>query len=219
MRGLYAIVDVQTLERNALSPLLFAEAVLSAGPCALQLRDKRAGARETLALLRALRPLATRAGVPLFANDRADLAALAACDGLHVGQDDLPPHAARPLLPAGARIGMSAHNAAELDIALSEDIDYVALGPVFGTRSKDNADPTLGLDGLAQLAARAAGRPRVAIGSIDLERAPSVALHVEAGAVIAALVDASARDPYAAAADRAAALHRALRGPATGGSG
>jgi thiamine-phosphate pyrophosphorylase len=214
MRGLYAIVDVQTLARSALDPLRFAEAVLSARPAALQLRDKRGGARDTLALLRAIRPLATRAGVPLFANDRADLAALAGCDGLHVGQDDVPPRAARALLPPGARIGMSAHNARELAIALDEDIDYVALGPVFGTSSKANPDPRLGLGGLAALAASAARRPRVAIGGIDLERAAAVAGSCEAAAVIAALVDAAAGDPYAEAARRAALLHRALGGAA-----
>src|SRR3954468_1471063 len=92
MRGLYAIVDIEALERRGagLDPVRFAEAVLSVHPAAMQLRDKRGGARRTLSLLRAIAPLAGRAGVPLFANDRPDLALLAGGDGVHVGQDDVP---------------------------------------------------------------------------------------------------------------------------------
>src|SRR5262245_44339018 len=117
MRGLYAIVDTGALEQRAMAVIPFAEAVLDAKPAALQLRDKGGGARRTLALLRDLRPLADRAGVPLFANDRPDLAVLACCDGVHLGQDDLPVDAARALIQraGGAlRVGLSTHDAPQL---------------------------------------------------------------------------------------------------------
>lgn len=214
MQGLYAIIDAETLLRADLDVLRFAEAVLRARPGAVQLRDKRRDSRDHLRLLRALSPLCVDAGVPLYANDRADLAIIAGCHGVHLGQQDLPPRDARNL--GGAlSIGMSVHNAAELEVAIEEEPDYIALGPVFETRSKANPDPTLGVDGLTELASavRAAGAwPRVAIGGIDLDRARSIAGRCEMAAVISALVDASADDPYAVATDRTARLHHMLGG-------
>src|SRR5258708_4272400 len=146
MRGLYAIADLETLERRRLDPVRFAEAVLAARPAALQIRDKAGGARRTLALLRAVAPLAARAGVPLFANDRADLALLARCDGVHVGQDDLPVPLARRVAP-GLRVGLSTHDAAQVEAALEEGPDYIAVGPIFPTTSKDRPSPVVGLAG------------------------------------------------------------------------
>ncbi len=100
MRGLYAIIDVTTLSARAISPVEFAAAVLVARPAALQLRAKGVAAREVLGLLRALGPLCHRANVPLIANDRADLAALAGCDMVHVGQDDIGIDLVRRLAPS-----------------------------------------------------------------------------------------------------------------------
>src|SRR5690242_12476715 len=134
MRGLYAIIDVETLERRELDPVRFAEAVVSARPAAIQLRDKLGGPRRALALLRSVGPLAVRAGVPLFANDRPDLALLARCDGVHVGQDDLSVGMVRSLSSqAGAalRVGLSTHDERDVDGALDDEPDYVAMGPVF----------------------------------------------------------------------------------------
>src|SRR5579883_2868346 len=90
MRGLYAIADLAALAARRIDPLAFADAVLAARPAALQLRAKEAPPRDTLALLRALAPRCHGAGVPLVANDRPDLAVLAGCDAVHVGQDDMP---------------------------------------------------------------------------------------------------------------------------------
>ena len=221
MRGLYAIVDLDSLAGRGLAPLPFAAAVARARPAALQLRAKHAGARETLELLRALRPVASEAGALLFANDRVDLAALAGCDGVHLGQHDLDIGDARRVAAAlgapGLRIGLSTHGAAELETALASHPDYVAAGPVFATHSKDQPDPTLGLVGLASLAtrARAADTPLVAIGGIDAERAPEVAALVPAAAVIAALLPpAGSRFDADDVTRRAARLGRLLGGEA-----
>jgi len=154
----------------------------------LQLRAKHESTRDTLVLLRALRPLCTAFGALLIANDRPDLAALAGCDGVHIGQDDLPLPLVRLLAP-GLLVGVSTHTLEQLAAALAEKPDYVAFGPVFGTVSKERADPTVGLALLAEAhaAARSAGIPLVAIGGINLERARQVAEHSELAAVIGAL--------------------------------
>ena len=192
MRGLYPIVDVDNLRELGTPPravIAFAERVLSARPALLQLRAKHLGARDTLELLRALRQRCSDAGVRLIANDRPDLAVLAQCDGVHVGQEDLPLPLVRKLAP-GLLVGVSTHNLEQLVAALAERPDYVAFGPVFATVSKERPDPSVGLALLARAheAAQRAGIPLVAIGGITIERAPQVAEHAELAAVIAALL-------------------------------
>jgi thiamine-phosphate pyrophosphorylase len=214
MRGLYAILDTDALDRRALDPCAFAEAVLDARPAAVQLRDKASGARRTLALLRSLAPLAARAGVPLFANDRPDLALLARCDGVHVGQDDVPPALVRGL--GGAlRVGLSTHDEAQLDAALDEPIDYAAIGPVFATTSKERPSPVVGVSRLRALAARArAARPDlplVAIGGVTAATAGEVGAIVDAVAVIGALLPEPG-EGLEGARDRARRLHEAIVG-------
>lgn len=209
MRGLYPIVDADTLEKTGISLLEFAEQVLAAGPPLLQLRAKAWGGRQTLAALRALAPRCRSRGTLLFANDRPDLALLADCDGVHVGQDDLSLDQVRAIAPR-LRVGVSTHDPRQLEAALAERPDYVAYGPVFPTSSKLNPDPVVGLEGLAQAgaAARRAGVPLVAIGGITLERAPEVAGCGALAAVIGALVPASRS--LAEVRERAEALQRAL---------
>lgn len=213
MRGLYPIVDVDSLRELGTSPPLvmeFARRVLVARPALLQLRAKQAGARDTLELLRALRPLCSDLGARLIANDRPDLAVLAECDGVHVGQDDLPLPLVRKVAP-GLMVGVSTHNLEQLNAALADRPDYVAFGPVFATDSKQRADPSVGLALLAQAhaAAQRAGVPLVAIGGINLERAKKVAAHAEFGAVIAALQPN--RSSLEGVSEAAAALQIALR--------
>ncbi|WP_437816947.1 thiamine phosphate synthase [Sorangium sp. So ce1078] len=218
MRGLYAIVDTDSLARRGLDPAAFAEAVLDARPGALQLRDKRGGAARTLSLLRAIQPLAARAGVPLFANDRADLAVLARCDGVHVGQDDLPVPAVHRLAQrAGValRVGLSTHTPAQLEAALREQhLDYVAIGPIFATSSKERPDAVVGLEGLAALRAMVErarpGLPVVAIGGISLERAREVAPLCSAASIIAALLPEQGA-PASRALEDVSARARALK--------
>jgi thiamine-phosphate pyrophosphorylase len=185
MRGFYAILDVALVRARELDEIAVARCLLAANPCALQLRAKDLGAREVLALLRRLQPLCQRAGVPLVANDRADLAALAACDAVHVGQDDIPYDLVARLAP-GLRVGISTHDVAQLDRALAARPMYVAYGPVFATRTKANPDPVVGVEGLREAAARAAraGIPLVAIGGITLERCAELAEIASACAII-----------------------------------
>jgi thiamine-phosphate pyrophosphorylase len=151
--------------------------------------------------VRAARPY----GADVIVNDRADLALLARAAGAHVGQDDLPPAAARRLLGPDATVGYSTHTVAQIDAAAGEPVSYVAVGPVFGTHSKDTGYEPVGLALVAEAARRLRGRPVVAIGGITLERAPEVlAAGASSVAVIADLLTGG--DPRA----RVAAYVRAL---------
>lgn len=181
-RGLYAIVDVGSLAPRGLAPLAFADAVLDGGPALLQLRAKGLGARATLELLRALAPRCRGRGVPLFANDRADLAALGGADGVHVGQTDLPLALVREVAPS-LLVGVSTHDAAQLDDARATHPDYVAVGPVFATSTKRDAEPVVGVE-LVRRAVAASDVPVVAIGGLDERRAAEVA---RAGALVAVI--------------------------------
>lgn len=209
MRGLYPIVDLDTLTARNIAPLEHAEAILTARPQLLQLRAKHQRPREVLALLTALQPLCARNGTLLFANDRPDLALLARADGVHVGQDDLPLAEVRRL-PGALRVGVSTHDLAQLERALAERPDYVALGPIFATQSKRGADPPLGLETLKQGAAlaRAAGVPLVAIGGLELEVGSELGAAGVLTAVISDLLADGARFEEVAA--RSAAWQRAL---------
>lgn len=188
MKGLYAIVDTQLLARRGTDPVEYARALLEARPAALQVRAKDLPAREILCMLRALGPMCRQAGVPLVANDRADLAALAGCQAVHIGQDDLPYELVHRIAPQLA-VGVSTHSPEQLERALEHRPRYVAYGPVFETATKANPDPVVGVDGLERAAARARahGTSLVAIGGITLERIPSIAAHADAFAVIADL--------------------------------
>lgn len=211
LRGLYAIVDLDTLEARGLEPLATARALLAARPCALQLRAKRATPRDSLALLDSLLPMCRAAQVPLFMNDRPDVALLAGIDGVHLGQDDLPLAELRRLLELTGRrlwVGISTHDVDQLRAVIAERPDYVAFGPLFDTRSKENPDPVVGLERLEAMHAlcRAAGVPLVGIGGITIERAPGVACRAEAGAVIGELFTGGEADITA----RALELQRLL---------
>jgi thiamine-phosphate pyrophosphorylase len=211
MRGLYAIIDADFLTGRHVPLVAFAERVISAKPAAVQLRAKRAQARDILACLRAIRPLAAAQGVPLFANDRPDLAVLSECDGVHVGQRDLDVSDVRRVAPR-LRVGISTHHDDELRAAVALRPDYVAFGPVFETTSKDRPEPIVGADALERAAyiCRAAAIPLVAIGGIDEVRAADVAPFADMGAIISGLLPpGSSLDGVT---ERAAALHRALGG-------
>ena len=189
MRGLYPIVDLDTLAKQNVAPLALAEAVLSARPPLLQLRAKRQAPRAVLELLARLKPLCARAGTLLFANDRPDLALLAGVDGVHVGQDDLPLESVRRL-SGSLRVGVSTHDETQLADALALRPDYVAFGPIFATTSKTGADPALGLEALERAAAQAgaAGIPLVAIGGLTLSVADALGRQQVLAAVISDLL-------------------------------
>jgi thiamine-phosphate pyrophosphorylase len=209
MRGLYAIIDVNTLSARHLPVIEVAAAVANAHPAAVQLRAKDLAPRETLQLLRTIHGLCLEARVPLFANDRPDLAVLAGCEGVHIGQDDLPLHIVRRIAP-GLRIGVSTHTLDQVEKALVEAPDYLAFGPVFATRSKEQPDDVVGVDALCKVARRCPV-PVVAIGGIDLVRAKQVATATHLAAVIAALLpDDIEHGDLSLITDRARALHDAL---------
>jgi thiamine-phosphate pyrophosphorylase len=209
MRGLYAIVDLGALAARGLAPVAFAEAILRVRPAALQLRAKDTPSREVLGLLRELAPMCHGAGVPLVANDRPDMALLAGCDLVHVGQTDMPIERVRRITP-GLGVGVSTHTLAQLDAALAAAPTYVAFGPVFETHTKVDPDPVVGVEGVraASLHAAAAGVPLVAIGGITRERARELVGLVDAVAVVAELLPSrTGADALREVTSRAQALH------------
>jgi thiamine-phosphate pyrophosphorylase len=131
-----------------------------------------------LALAREAVAAARATGALLLVNDRADIALLAGAGGAHLGQEDLPPRDARRALPAGAVLGLSTHGDRQVEAAAGEPLDYVAIGPVFATRTKPDAHAVVGLEGVRSARARTR-RPLVAIGGITAENASAV---IEAGA-------------------------------------
>lgn len=211
MSGLYPIIDVDSLAALKLPVLDYARALLALRPPLVQLRAKHLSARETLELLRALRGLCPRGTTQLFANDRPDLAVLADCDGVHVGQDDLPVSAVRQFAP-GLKIGVSTHSLEQLDAALQAHPDYVAFGPIFATESKARPDPVVGVEALAEAARRAQiqGSRVVAIGGINATNAAKLAGQPVLAAVIAALLPPDG--DLDSVPERARALQAALQG-------
>lgn len=188
-RGFYAILDPAECRTSVLET---ADAILEGGCAVLQLRDKRGDDRETLALARALSERCRRAEVPFVVNDRVDFALLTNADGVHLGQDDMPVADARRIFDG--TIGLSTH---DLEQALSADADLIGFGPVFDTTTKENPDPTVGLDSLREVCA-SVGVPVVAIGGLTPDRAAEVvATGARLGAAIGAVCKSA--DPGAAA--------------------
>src|SRR4029077_4556792 len=179
---LYAVIDsARFLDAEA----LFAAAQqLEAGGCSLvQYRNKSANPLIMLQQGQQLRRRLGR-GVQLMMNDRADLCLAAGFDGVHVGQDDVSPESVRKIVGPKFWIGVSTHNPAQFESADATSADYIAVGPVFSTPSKDRPDPVVGLEGVRR--ARALARkPLVAIGGITRENAASV---IEAGADSVAVI-------------------------------
>src|SRR5260370_28391005 len=148
-----------------------AEALLEAGARILQFRHKVFFSRQAFDDARLLASLCRNAGALFVVNDRADIAMLLDA-ALHLGQEDLAPQDARKLMPPPSIIGFSTHNERQLRDADKEPVDYIAIGPIFKTASKENPDPIVGLECLRSL--RAITKKRlVAIGGITRETRPS----------------------------------------------
>jgi thiamine-phosphate pyrophosphorylase len=206
---LYAILDVDAAVARGHEPEQVAAAWLDAGVRLMQLRAKRLASNAFLELAERLAATCRTARCIFIVNDRVDVARLSGADGVHVGQDDLTATDVRRLLPAPAVLGLSTHNEGQLTEALSEPVDYVAVGPLFATATKARPDPAVGLDGvrMARRIVGPQGWPVVAIGGITLERAAAV---IAAGATSVAVIgDLLEGDPSA----RARAFLREL-GPA-----
>jgi thiamine-phosphate pyrophosphorylase len=181
-RGLYALCDDSL--RPELSLPDKAGLLLAGGARVLQLRMKRTPLREALAAARAIVEAAHAAGALVLLNDRVDLALLSGADGVHVGDEDLPPEAARALLGPGRLVGVTVRGAAGARAAQAAGADYVGLGPVFATRTKAVPAPQLGLARLAE-EVRASPLPVVAIGGLGLENIAQVAAAGAHGAAVA----------------------------------
>jgi thiamine-phosphate pyrophosphorylase len=169
---LYPILDSSLLARRGIAIVDVADAFLSAGVAVLQLRQKGQVTRASLADLDAVAALCRSANVPLVVNDRADLARMVGA-ALHLGREDLPPAAARRVVGLETTIGFSTHNETQLRAAAEEPVDYLALGPIFGTSSKENPDPVVGVEEFRRLRSLTS-RPLVAIGGITRSNAQEV---------------------------------------------
>jgi thiamine-phosphate pyrophosphorylase len=180
---LYAIVDADVAARHGWTAPDLARAFVAGGARLLQLRAKSLGSGGLLALADDIVPIAHAAGARLVVNDRADVARLSGADGVHVGQDDLSPADARRVLTHGI-VGLSTHTEEQIARAIAAPVDYIAVGPVFGTPTKDTGYAPVGLQLVAKAAA-VAGLPVVAIGGITFEQAPGV---IRAGAASVAVI-------------------------------
>jgi thiamine-phosphate pyrophosphorylase len=186
---LYCIVD-STCFSNTTAMLDFADAMVAAGCSLLQYRNKSGNARVTLEQARELkRQLGD--SVRLIMNDRADLCLAADFDGVHVGQEDLSPEAVRAIIGSNRWLGFSTHNPEQLREADLTSADYLAIGPVFATSSKQKPDPVIGLEGV-RLARALTRKPLVAIGGIARANAVSV---IETGADSVAVISDLLREP------------------------
>lgn len=196
---LYAIVDAQQFAAAADPPAAaahFAAELLAGGATLVQYRNKTGSGREMLSQARELRRV-TLGRALLLMNDRADLCLATGCEGVHVGQDDLSPAGARAVIGQERMLGISTHNPQQLRAADRTDTDYLAIGPVFATSSKQDSSPVVGLEGVRQ--ARAATRkPLVAIGGITRANCRAV---IDAGADAVAVISDLQAAPREAAAE------------------
>jgi thiamine-phosphate pyrophosphorylase len=186
---LYAIVDAAAFQEvEALTT--FATELIAGGCTVLQYRNKSGNTGEML--LQALVLKKTTVGdVKLIVNDRADLCLAAEFDGVHVGQDDLSPSSVRKIIGPDCWLGFSTHNPQQLQEGDRTSADYLAIGPVFPTSSKNKPDPVVGLEGVRQ-ARELTRKPLVAIGGITRANAASV---IEAGADSVAVISDLLREP------------------------
>ena len=196
---LYALVDPAVAGGRTLPDLA---RLIAPSTTLVQLRDKHGSTRAMIEEARALEEVLAPKGIPLLINDRVDVALAAQADGVHVGQDDMPVADARLLLGRSAIIGLSVKTLAQAQAAPLELLDYVAIGGVYATTSKDNTAAPIGIDGLRTIAQairpRKPGFPVCAIAGItDANAADVIAAGADGVSVISAL--SLAPDPAAAA--------------------
>lgn len=180
---IYPITDAR------LTGLSHAEQVarlIAGGAKFVQLREKHASPRDFYEAARAVLEIARPKSVRIIINDRVDIALALKADGVHLGQDDLPPEKAREMLGEKAIIGFSTHSVGQAVDAVRRPIDYVAIGPVFATRTKENPDAVVGLAGVEKVHAALGDFPLVAIGGIGADAAREV---FDAGADSLAIIN------------------------------
>jgi thiamine-phosphate pyrophosphorylase len=199
LSGLYGIVDDGP--GFPLPPVRWAEALVAGGASTVQLRFKHTSPREALDVARAVRRAV--AGALLIVDDRPDLAVLSDADGVHVGDEDLPPEDARAVVGPDRLVGATARTVETARAAISAGADHLGVGPVFASSTKPLAVAPLGPQGLSAICRAVAPVPVVAIAGIDAANLPSV---IVAGARAAAVISAVGRadDPTRAARTLAA---------------
>ena len=189
--SIYPITDTQI---SGLSHAAQVEKLIDGGAKLIQLREKYASPQIFFEEAKKAVSLAHRRNCKIIINDRADIALAARADGVHLGQDDLPPDAARRILGEKAIIGFSTHNLAQIEAAKQMPLDYIAVGPVFSTKTKENPDEIIGLENLLKLRQIILEIPLVAIGGITLQNFRSV---LQAGANSAAVISDLIANPDA----------------------
>ena len=175
---LYAIADASFGD-----PIQLAEALFNGGARLVQVRNKKGSARELLRQVERILSFAPH-DAQVVVNDRVDVALIAGAAGVHLGQADLPPAAARQILGVDRIVGFSTHNLQQALEAAKQPVDYIAVGPIFATATKENPDPVAGVEKLASIC-KAIRKPVVAIGGIKLENAGEV---LKAGASSIAVI-------------------------------
>jgi len=168
--GLYAILDAGP---GGDANLALAKTLAASGVQLIQLRDKSGSSRRIYETSLRWTKTLSASDVRLIVNDRPDIAAMSGAGGVHVGQEDLPVEAARKLSGAGRWVGVSTHNLEQLREAALTSADYIAVGPIFPTATKQNPDPVVGLE-LLRAGRRLTEKPLVAIGGITIESAEAV---------------------------------------------
>lgn len=189
---LYVILDAALLPND---PVQYLKKLMEAGARLFQYRNKTASTRELLQASQALNVTARQENATFVVNDRPDIARLVWANGVHVGQEDVSVSAARAIVGPEALVGVSTHSLRQFAAAAESDADYIAIGPVFETRSKSKADPVVGLE-LIREARKLTAKPIVAIGGITLERATDI---LQAGADSLAVISDiwTSRNPVA----------------------
>jgi thiamine-phosphate pyrophosphorylase len=208
--SLYAIIDPAVAGGRTLADLA---GQIAGSATLVQLRDKHGSTRTLMEEARALTGVLAPLDIPLIINDRVDVALAAEADGVHIGQDDMSAADARLLLGRTAIIGLSIKSVQQAKEAPLEHLDYVAIGGVYGTTSKDNTAAPIGLSGLREIVQTIRARdpkcPICAIAGITEGNAADViAAGADGVAVISALSLAS--EPAMAARNLRAAVDGAL---------
>ena len=180
----YPILDVDLLVRRGIALQQYAQALCDAGVMLLQYRDKQGSPQQVIRNAAIIKEVFHGSECILILDDRADLAALAGWDGVHVGQQDVSPGGARKVMGTRKIIGFSTHREEQVQAAEASCADYIAVGPVFTTSSKDNPDPVIGLEGVRRLRALTR-KPLVAIGGITRANCQAV---IQAGADSVAVI-------------------------------
>ena len=209
---LNAIVDPERANGRSLSELT--RLVVAGGATLIQLRDKHGATRQMIEEARAIKAALAGTGVRLVVNDRVDVALVAGADGVHLGQEDMRVEDARRLLGPGAIIGLSIKTVALANAAPLEQLDYVGVGGVYATTSKDNPNKPIGVNGLRDIVhafhARKRDLPVCGIAGIDASNAAAaIAVGADGVAVISALSMKS--DPEAAARELRGVVDAALK--------